>query len=143
MFNAAAMGIGALISVMLGMNAGLESAVGPIRALLVIHLAGMATVLVILAARRELPRLRSGLPWYYYGAGAMGVALTFLNIWSIRELGISLTLTLGMLGQLSASAAIDHFGLLGMERRPFRPAKIAGLALVVAGVLVMGLGKGA
>ncbi|HAE20726.1 MAG TPA: hypothetical protein DCG47_00160 [Spirochaetaceae bacterium] len=142
MYEAAAIGLGSLISIMLSMNSGLERALGQVRSLLIIHIVGMLLVSAILAFRRERPQLKSGLPWFYYGAGAMGVLLTFLNNWAIGALGVTITLTLGILGQLSASALIDHLGLLGMVKRPFKPGKLAGLALVLAGVFVMTLGKG-
>jgi transporter family-2 protein len=143
MYEAAAIGLGSLISVMLSMNSGLERSLGQVRSLLVIHIVGMLLVSAILAFRRERPILKSGLPWFYYGAGAMGVLLTFLNNWAIGALGVTITLTLGILGQLSASALIDQFGLLGMVKRPFKIGKLAGLALVLAGVFVMTLGKAA
>ncbi len=142
MYQAAAIGLGSLISIMLSMNSGLERSLGQVRSLLIIHIVGMLLVSAILAIRRERPLLKSGLPWFYYGAGAMGVLLTFLNNWAIGALGVTITLTLGILGQLSASALIDHFGLLGMVKRPLKPGKFAGLALVLAGVFVMTLGKG-
>jgi transporter family-2 protein len=143
MYEAAAIGLGSLISVMLSMNSGLERSLGQVRSLLVIHIVGMLLVSAILAFRRERPILKSGMPWFYYGAGAKGVLLTFLNNWAIGALGVTITLTLGILGQLSASALIDQFGLLGMVKRPFKIGKLAGLALVLAGVFVMTLGKAA
>ena len=40
-------------------------------------------------------------------------------------------------GQLVISALIEHFGLFGMPKQPVQIAKLAGIGLVVAGVLVM------
>lgn len=140
MYQAAVVAIGGLISVMLAMNAGLERALGQLRALLIIHAAGLAAVSLILAARRERPKFRSGLPVYYYMAGAMGAFLTVINNWTVAVIGMALTLSLGIFGQLAASAAIDQWGFFGMAKRPFKPGKLIGFTLMAAGIAVMALG---
>lgn len=140
MYQAAVVAIGGLISVMLAMNAGLERAVGQLRALFIIHAAGLVAVSLILALRRERLRLRSGLPPFYYLAGAMGAGLTVINNWTVTAIGMALTLSLGIFGQLAASAAIDQWGFFGMTRRPFKPGKVLGFALMAAGIAVMAFG---
>ena len=44
---------------------------------------------------------------------------------------------LGLLGQTAAALAIDHFGLLGMEKRPFQKSSLIGLAFSLAGIGMM------
>jgi transporter family-2 protein len=134
---------GVLISLMLGANSALEHILGPVRALLVINLAGLLAVLLFLVASRRKIIFRKGIHWIYYSAGASGIVLTFLNNWTIGVLGVTVALTAGILGQILASAVIDHFGLFGIKKRPFRMYKAAGFFLVAAGILVMTAGKGA
>lgn len=141
MYEAAALGIGVLISLMLSMNAGLEQVLGPIRSLLVIHVAGMVTIVVILLIRREKLKFKPGISWFYYCAGANGIVLTFLNNWTIGKLGVTLALTIGILGQLFAAALIDQLGMFGLPKRPFQAKKLTGFALVVSGVLMMTAGR--
>jgi len=40
-------------------------------------------------------------------------------------------------GQLSISVAIDRFGLLGIARQPIGVQRVLGLALLVAGVVLV------
>lgn len=134
--------IGAVIGLMLAVNAGLEGAVGPVLSLLVINGVGLVAIVGVLMVGRKKIAFKKGLHWIYYTAGASGVILTFLNNWTVGVLGVSLALTLGCLGQLAASAIIDHFGLFGMKKRPFRAYKLAGFTLIVAGIAVMAAGRG-
>ncbi|MFN7231890.1 MAG: DMT family transporter [Brevundimonas sp.] len=40
-------------------------------------------------------------------------------------------------GQLALSLVLDHFGWLGVPRQPLSLTRIAGVALVLAGVLLV------
>ncbi len=40
-------------------------------------------------------------------------------------------------GQLAAAVAVDHFGLLGVHRSPVDATRLAGLALLAAGVVLV------
>lgn len=141
MYEIGALAAGAIISVMLGANAALEDVVGPFLSLVAINVMGLVAVAcALLAARRSLC-FRGGLHWGFYLAGVSGVVLTFLNNVTVGAIGVTLSLALGSVGQFFASAVIDHYGLMGVERRPFRLRKMAGFALVAAGVAVMGAGK--
>jgi len=130
-----AVGIGIVISLMIAANGALQGAIGPTGALLVIHLIGLLTVLPLLWI---LPRRGGGhIPWFLFLAGLLGVALLFINNRTVVSLGATLTVSLGIVGQLVASAIIDHFGLFGLDRRPFRWAKLPGYGLILGGIFVM------
>lgn len=134
---------GAIISVMLGANATLADIVGPFFALVVINVSGLIAVICVMLAGRRTLVFRGGLHWVFYLAGVSGVVLTFLNNVTVGAIGVTLSLALGSVGQFFASALIDHYGLLGVDRRPFQARKLAGFLLVAAGVVVMSSGKGA
>jgi bacterial/archaeal transporter family-2 protein len=46
-------------------------------------------------------------------------------------------MTLTIAAQLTAAVVFDHFGALGLERAPLSLAKVAGLALILGGVLLV------
>jgi transporter family-2 protein len=46
-----------------------------------------------------------------------------------------------LIAQLVTSAVVDQFGLFDMERRPLDPAKLAGLAVIAAGIAIMEIGN--
>jgi bacterial/archaeal transporter family-2 protein len=46
-----------------------------------------------------------------------------------------------LIAQLLTSAVVDQFGLFGMERRPLDLPKLAGLAVIAAGSVIMEIGN--
>ena len=48
-----------------------------------------------------------------------------------------MTITLMVGGQLLISLALDHFGVLGVPQQPLSLGRIAGVGLVLAGVLLV------
>lgn len=135
MVRVAAVGIGVVISLMIAVNGALQSALGATEPLLVIHAVGLAAVVPL--CWLSSPRRPGRVPWYLFGAGLLGIGLLFINNRTIVSLGATLTVSLGIAGQLVASAVIDHFGLFGLERRPFRWKKLPGYALIATGLVVM------
>ena len=55
----------------------------------------------------------------------------------VPRLGAAMTITLMVAGQLALSLLLDHFGALGVPRQPLNLGRIAGVALVFAGVLLV------
>lgn len=132
--------IGVTICLMLVANAALQQALDPVSALLVVHLIGLVLVVPLAVLIRTKAADWKAVPWPLFTRGLVGVVLLLINNWTIPLLGAGLTVALGVLGQLTASAVVDHFGLFGLARRPFRPAQGAGLTVAAAGVLLMTLG---
>jgi len=128
--------VGAAIALMLVANAALQQALDPVSALLVVHLSGLACVLP-LALRRPRSAPGGPVPWYLLLAGLVGVVLLWINNHTIPLLGAGVAIALGVVGQLAASAVVDHFGLFGLERRPFRASRALGLAVACVGVYLM------
>ena len=143
MYQSAAIGIGVMISLMVTANSGLQTLVGALPSLLVIHLSGIVLVAIILLARRSRFRGLAGTPPWYFMGGVVGIGLLFTNNLTIASLGVTLTVSLGILGQMLMSAVVDHLGLFGLERRPFSARKAAGMGIMAAGLAVMVLPWGA
>jgi len=129
--------VGAAICLMLVANATLQQALDPITALVIVHTVGLALILP-LAALVRLPGSRTGpIPWPLFTGGLVGVVLLWINNRTVPVLGVGVAVGLGVLGQLIASAVVDHFGLFGLEQRRFRFTKALGLAVAGVGVLLM------
>lgn len=129
--------IGALISIMVSFNGILDGYLGNYLSVLVIHIVGLLSVSIILLWRREKPILGKGVPYYLYSGGAIGILLVLVNNICFSNLGASLTLSLGVFGQLLLSSIIDHYGLLGMEVYKFQKKKIVGFAIILTGIIIM------
>ncbi len=72
---------------------------------------------------------------YLFG-GVIGAFITFTVIKSISDLGPIYATMIILLAQLGVSCIIEVFGLFGTEKLYFEWSKIAGLALMIAGIIV-------
>lgn len=129
--------IGVLITIMVSFNGVLESHIGNLLAVLVIHLVGLISISLLLTLRKERPGIKKGIPAYLYTGGAIGILLVLVNNICFSNLGASLTLSLGVFGQLLLSAIIDHFGLLGMNVYKFQIKKLIGFSIILTGIIIM------
>lgn len=144
--NAAALPIaavllaGALTTLQGPTNARLMTAVGsPVNAALVSFAVGTAALLVLAAVMRvqpDLPATRALPAWTWLG-GLYGVVFVVATAWAVPRLGVATTITLMVAGQLLLSLLMDHFGALGVPRQPINLTRVAGVGLVLAGVLLV------
>ena len=58
----------------------------------------------------------------------------------IPEIGVAPTVALTVAGQQLASVAVDRYGLLRLPRRPLSAARLGGVALLLAGVVLIQAG---
>ncbi len=121
-------------------NARLMSAVGsPVNAAFVsfaIGTAALGIIAMILQARPDVVAAR-GLPWYAWIGGLYGAIFVVAAAWGVPRLGVALTITLMVAGQLLISIVLDHFGAFGTPQHPISLGRVAGIALVLAGVLMV------
>ena len=136
------MAIGVLISLMLFANGSLQMAFGSTLSLIIIHALGTVVLVFLLFFKRASFATTEKINPSLYFAGALGVVLVFLNNSTIASIGLTLTIALGIVGQLIASSFIDHYGLFDLEKRRANPKKIAGFVLISAGIAVMAWPKG-
>jgi transporter family-2 protein len=129
--------IGAIISIMILLNGVLSGNFNPFASVIIIHMVGLLSITMVLFLSRPKLNLKRGLPLYLYSAGAIGVFTILFNNISFDELGVSLTLALGLLGQTVISIIIDHFGWLGLKRIKFDHKKWIGLIMISVGIFIM------
>lgn len=137
MHKLSAMFIGLLIAVMVTFNGTLAGYAGDYKGVLITQIVGLITISLVLITRRKGIRLKKDIPFYLFLGGTIGVVLTLFNNLSVNTLGVSLSLSLGLLGQSVAAVIIDHFGLLGMDKYEFKKEKLIGFGLAFAGIVVM------
>lgn len=101
-------------------------------------LGGTALLLAIwtMYDRTPLASVRQAPPWAWIG-GLYGVTFVFAVAYATPRLGLAVTLTIAVAAQLAAALVLDHFGLLGLKPTPVSATKLAGLALVVGGALLV------
>jgi transporter family-2 protein len=128
--------IGALITLMSGVNSRLAGQVGNFAATLVIHAVGLLAVCAICVLRREETQ-GARPPAYYYLGGFVGVGTVFASIYAFQALGASVAVALALLGQTLYSIIMDATGFLGRKKYPLSVRRLPGIALAFAGVAVM------
>ena len=121
-------------------NARLMTAVGsPVNAAFVSFAVGTAVLglmAVVFQTRPDMVAARA-LPWYAWIGGLYGVVFVIAATWGVPRLGVALTITLMVAGQLLISLILDHFGAFGAPQQPINLGRLAGVALVIGGVLMV------
>ena len=81
--------------------------------------------------------IQSG-PWWMWAGGLLGVFFVWNTIFGVPRIGVTVMFPLVVAGQMAAAIVLEHFGLLGQPEQPISWARIGGIALVVAGAVVLG-----
>lgn len=132
---------GALVPLQGGSNAALGRALGhPLWASVASLTVSLLAVLpVLLATRAHAPLVGEALQrpaWVWLG-GLAGVIYITLALILTPRLGATTFIVCVVAGQMLASLLIDHHGLMGLPQRLATPGRIAGVALIFAGMLVV------
>lgn len=121
------------------MNAGLGRALGhPAAAALVLFVVALSATLAVATATGGWPipaRIAAAPPQFLLGGLAIAFYVASVTV-LVPRLGVGQTILFVLAGQVVASAAIDHFGLLGAAMRPLAARRLLGLAMFLAGLLI-------
>ena len=106
--------------------------------------AAMALVLAVAlaaagAARPRIAPLR-GVPWWGWLGGLCGATYVTSVFLLIPEIGAAPTIASRWPGQQLASVLVDRHGLLRLPRRAITARRLAGVAVLLAGVALVQLG---
>jgi len=131
---------GAATALQAPINARMMTAVGsPVNAAFMSFLVGtvaLGLLALSLQARPDMTAARALPVWAWFG-GLCGAIFVVAATWGVPRLGVATTITLMVAGQLILSLALDHFGAFGVPQQPLNLTRVAGVALVVGGVLLV------
>ena len=117
-------------------NAILGKIIGTLETTLVVHLIGIAVVIIALFLFKlgtgNLALIKNA-PWYTFLGGVLGVLIIFGVAVSIPRTGVANPPTAIITGQLLTALIIDQYGLFGLDKVPFTFWKGLGLACLAAG----------
>lgn len=137
MFTLLAILSGAISAITVAQNGQLADFYGDYSAAVIVHLAGLVTVLAWrFFKRKTLPQKQYTAPWKYLG-GVVGVATLVFTSMAYGGVSVTAITGLGLLGQSLTSVAVDHLGLFGAQKSPFYKGKLLGLVAVFLGAAVM------
>jgi len=139
---------GAVLPVQGAVNARLRADLdAPIAAGAVSFLVATAAMALVLAgyltlARAPRPQLGQArkVPWWGWLGGACGATYVVSVFLLIPEIGAAPTVALTVAGQQLAAVLVDRYGLLRLARRPISRARVAGVAVLLAGVALITVG---
>jgi len=137
MYKSSAVIIGILIAIMVTFNGILANYTDQYKSILIIHLVGLIVLIIILLLKKEKLKFKKGIPIYLFAGGLIGVFVVFLNNLCFNSLGASLTLSLGIFGQLVLACFIDHYGLFGLNVYKFNKKKIIGFFIILSWLITM------
>ena len=133
-----AAGAGAAGVIQAAANAGLSARIGLASALVVNTTLVLLCALVFWAIRgAQLDWFPPGTPASLYVGGLCGFAILLSLAFVFPKIGAAVAIALVVLGQGAAALAIDHYGWMGMPLQPVTVARIAGMLLVGAGVVLI------
>jgi len=97
----------------------------------------VTAVTVMLLFRPPVPSADSirSTQWWNWVGGPLGAAIVLAGAALTQRLGAGAFIALVVGGQLVCSVLLDHFALMGLPEVPLTPGRVAGVALVVGGVV--------
>lgn len=129
-----------------GTNAELNKQLGqPLLAGLWVYASGLAAVLVMaLTARQLMPAsvarlgaVASQVPWWAWCGGVISVGSTIAGLVLAQRLGSGTFTGLTITASLITSVVLDQFGWIGFKQHTASPGRLAGCAVLVAGVWLL------
>lgn len=132
---------GATLPTQAAVNNRMAMTVGnPIIAALISFIVGTLSLLVYIFATGTpmagLLAVRSAPPIAWIG-GLIGAFFVASTVALVPRLGVAMTFSLVIAGQMVVTLVIDHFGLLGVPVREVSVLRVVGMILIIAGVILI------
>ncbi len=142
LFLIVAFSVGLILPLQPGINAQLRTHLGsPFTAAFISFVVGtlITFVVSVIAGRPSLTTMTNlgDVPWWAWTGGAIGATFVTISVILAPRLGATLLVGAVVCGQLLGSMLIDHYGLVGFPVNPVNWGRVAGVVLLMAGVVVV------
>ena len=132
---------GGLVAAQAPANNVISDSVGNFGAALVSFVVGTTIILVLtftVAGGLKGDEGAESPAWYYWVLGGVGgAAIVLVTLITVRELGAGGATAAVIAGQLALSVILDRAGVLGLDERAITWDKLLGIALLVAGTVLI------
>jgi transporter family-2 protein len=81
--------------------------------------------------------LRSASVYAWLGGGLTGAIFITGTMLALPRIGMALTFSLVVAGQMIAAVLLDHFDILVSEPHHFTIGRLAGIVLIILGVIMV------
>ncbi|MED4754096.1 DMT family transporter [Brevibacillus choshinensis] len=121
-------------------NARISASIGTWQTATITQFTGFVAALLILLLVRDAKwqGFRQVKPLYLIG-GAFAAIIIFSNITAIQQMGVTLTVSALLISQLCLTFVIDSRGWLGVNKQKMRLPQFIGIAMMIAGVVILKL----
>lgn len=136
MYNIIAIFIGFIISIMTAMNGGLSNSYSLYPSSVMAHVFALSVLVVILIIKKQDVRIKEKLPLYYFIGGLLGVLTILFSNYAYPYLGVSVLLSLCLLGQSITSLVFDKLHIFNHNQKT-NIRTIIGIIIVAIGIVIM------
>jgi bacterial/archaeal transporter family-2 protein len=113
----------------------LDKRLGTLESVFITYFGGGVLIGMVMLSQRGGNLAAGGAaPWYAYMSGALGLVIVGALAFSTPRLGLVAGFTIFVAAQFAMGALVDHFGLMGASVRPLSASRLAGMAVVLAGI---------
>ena len=101
---------------------------------------GILCVFVLMANRRRGVLVKDSFtvrPFWMWTGGILGASYFFANVYMSGVLGTGMTVIVLLLGTTAGGLVVDHFGLLESPVKRMNAMKLVGVAVMIAGVVLI------
>ncbi|MEJ7644552.1 MAG: DMT family transporter [Chryseolinea sp.] len=131
---------GAFLPIQAAINAKLGKSIeSPVYAALISFLVGTLALIayIILTGQQVSFANAKSVPTYVWFGGILGAFYVTIIVFAFPRVGPALTFGLVVGGQMVISVLLDHFNILVATPHPINFWRIAGVGLIVAGVILV------
>ncbi len=135
-----ALAAGAMMPVQAALNNKMAEATGsPILAALMSFLVGTVALIGAVLATTPMSTLAQmkNAPYVAWTAGLLGAFFVTSTVILLPRLGVALTFSLVVAGQMILTLIFDHYGLLGVPVKEISLPRLAGVVLICVGVVLI------
>jgi transporter family-2 protein len=140
LFILMALAIGAILPMQAAINSKLAKTSGnPVMAAFISFAVGTLALMIflLLAGQFHFKFITASSPWWIWTGGILGTFFVAGIVVLLPRLGVVLSFSLVLAGQMFAAIIFDQFGLLGLAVREISPGKIIGTVLLIVGVILI------
>ena len=129
---------GAMMSCQAPINAALRNHVGVFESSLISFTVGtLALILIVLIWGKGSVGAIRNVAWWHLLGGLIGAIFVTATLLAAPRIGVTQMVMATLAGQMVAAMLIDRYGWLGIAPKPIELTRVAGVALLVASVVLI------
>jgi bacterial/archaeal transporter family-2 protein len=140
LFIAMALALGAVLPMQAAINSRLAKTAGsPVMAAFISFGVGTIALMLFLvvAGQFNFKFISNASPWWIWTGGLLGTFFVAGIVVLLPRLGVVLSFSLVLAGQMFVAILFDQFGWLGVAVKEISAGKIIGAILLIAGVVLI------